>query len=194
MQIATIKSEYDLDKVLGLVCTIFPELRDGHRYDRTFWLNQITRNSEFLLYAKAGDEIIGAVFAWVDNDEVIIVICCVAQAYRGKGVGRSLIREIEKVIKTHGFNSVSLGSRAGAEGFYKSLGYTGSLLVQSEIHSVDQLKSIKSEYEVIYTRVYEETVNQVCLRLPKVDRELQRRYENTLPGCYTQMIFRKTLN
>lgn len=42
MQIATIKNECDLDKVLEIVFTIFPELRARHRYDRTFWLNQIS--------------------------------------------------------------------------------------------------------------------------------------------------------
>ncbi len=193
MQLATIKNECELDKVLRLVFSVFPELKEEHRYNRNFWLNQLTRGSEFLLFAKCENAIMGAVFAWSDNAEATIAICCVDQAYWGKGVGRTLMQKIEKVIKAKGFQNISLGAQGGTEEFYLSLGYTGALLIQLEIHSIDQLKSVNPGHKLIYAKVYENTVNQACLRLPKIDRVLQRKYKKTLPGCYTQMIFQKTL-
>lgn len=193
MQIAAVKNEYELDNALELVFTIFPELKIGHKYSRAFWQNRLMEQSELLLYASAENVVIGAAFAWVDNGEVTLAICCVAETHRGKGVGTHLMVEAENIVKKLGYGSITLGSREGAEEFYKNLGYTGSLLIQSEIHSVDQLKSINTEYEVVYINVYEKTVSQVCLRVPDMDKTLQRKYEETLPGCHTLMIFRKTL-
>jgi hypothetical protein len=82
-----------------------------------------------------------------------------------------------------------MGSAEGKEGFYEKLGYTGSLLIQSVKYSVDELNAFNKKYKVIYTNIYEGTVNQVCLRLPAIDREFQRQYEKAFPGCSTQMVF-----
>ena len=66
--------------------------------------------------------------------------------------------------------------------------------MQSEQHSFEELLSLNTEYRVIETQVYEGTVHQVMLDLPAPDRELQRRYESSFPGCGTLMVFRKTLS
>ena len=100
--------------------------------------------------------------------------------------------EVEKRVKDLGHHRITLGALEVAEGFYAKLGYTGSLLIQSEEHSIDELKSLNELYEVIGTNVYDGTVNQVWLRLPVIDREFQRKYEETFPGCDTQMVFGKT--
>ncbi len=100
--------------------------------------------------------------------------------------------EIEKRIKHLDYHGITLGAVEGAEEFYAKLGYTGSLLIQSEEHSIDELKSLNESYEVIGTNVYDGSVNQVWLRLPSINRELQRKYEETFPGCDTQMTFGKS--
>ena len=100
--------------------------------------------------------------------------------------------EVEKRVKDLGCRGITLGAVEGAEGFYAKLGYTGSLLIHSEECSMDELKSLNELYEVIGTNVYDGTVNQVWLRLPVIDREFQRKYEETFPGCDTQMVFGKT--
>lgn len=193
MFIDNVKNIYELDPVLQLVFTIFPQLENGgYKYSRDFWVEKMIELPELLLYAKDGDVICGSVFAWVDNGGVTIAHCCVDNGYRGKGVGKALMLEAERRVKALGYHSIVLGSVEGAEGFYEKLGYKGSLLIQSEIHSIDELKSFNKKYEVIYTNVYEGTVNQVCLRLPFVDREFQRKYEEAFPECYTQMVFGKT--
>ena len=98
--------------------------------------------------------------------------------------------EIERRVKAL-LHSIALGSVEGAEILRKAR-LQGSLLIQSEDHSIDQLLSLNDKYEVIYTNVYEGTVNQVCLRLSSPDRELQRLYEKTFPSCTTQMVFGKS--
>lgn len=192
MIIDNVKNIQELNSVLQMVYSIFPQLEGGeYRYSRNFWIEKMNELPELLLYAKEGDTICGSVFAWIDNSEVTVAHCCVNNAFRGKGVGKALMIEVEKRVKELGYHSIALGSVEGAERFYEKLGYTGSLLIQSEIHSIDELKSLNQSYEVIYTNVYDGTVNQVCLRLPFVDREFQRMYEKELPGCYTQMVFGK---
>ena len=194
MDIDNVKNIDELDSVLQLVYDLFPQLvdNDEYRYSRNFWIEKMSELPELLLYAKDGSTICGSVFAWVDNGAVTIGPCCVDNAYRGKGVGSALMIEVEKRVKDLGYRGMTLGAVEGAEGFYEKLGYTGSLLIQSRKHSIDELKSLNKKYEVIGTNVYDGTINQVWLRLPAIDRELQRKYEETFPGCYTQMVFGKT--
>ena len=100
--------------------------------------------------------------------------------------------EVEKRARDRGYHGITLGAVEGAEGFYARLGYAGSLLVQSENHSVDELKALNETYEIVGTNVYDGTVSQVWLRLPQIDRGFQRKYEQAFPGCYTQMTYGKT--
>jgi predicted acetyltransferase len=132
------------------------------------------------------------VFGFVENDVITIGHCGVAKEYRGQGVGSALMVEVEKCVKDLGYHGIALGAVEGAEEFYAKLGYTGSLLIQSEEHSIEELKSLNETFEVIGTNVYDGTINQVWLRLPAIDREFQRKYESTLPGCNTQMTLGKT--
>jgi hypothetical protein len=87
------------------------------------------------------------------------------------------------------------------------VGYIGSLLIQSEKHGINEMLSLNTRYEVRYTNVYNGKINQVCLALQESDRELQREYENALPGlvgtfgscsamqpeCNIQMMFWKNI-
>lgn len=194
MYIDNVKNSDELEAVLKLVNAIFPWIQNfGYKYSHDFWDERLNDLPESLLYAKDGDTICGSVFAWSDNGGITIGHCCVDSTYRGKGVGKALILEAEKRVKALGYQGITLGSLESAEGFYEKLGYTGSLLVQSEKHSIDELKSINTKYEVINTNVYDGTINQIYLRLPIADRTLQRKYEESLPGCNTQMIYGKSL-
>ena len=193
MDIDNVRTTEELDSVLQFVYEIFPQLNnDEYRYSCSFWIEKLSELPELLLYARDGSTICGSVFGWVSNGGVTVGHCGVDSAYRSKGVGSALMLELEKRAKDLGHHRITLGAVEEAEGFYEKLGYTGSLLVQSEEHSVDELKSVNKSYEVIVTNVYDGTVNQVWLRLPSIDRELQRKYEQALPGCYTQMTYGKT--
>lgn len=194
MDIDYVKNIDELDAVLQLVRDIFPQLDNGeYRYSRDFWVEQMNATPELILYIKDGPTLCGAVLACVGERSVTIGHCCVDPAYRHQGVGSTLIREAEKRIKNLGHNNITLGSIEGAEGFYEKLGYTGSLLIQSQKHSIDELKSLNKTYKIIGTNVYDETVNQLWLQVPAIDRNIQQKYEKTFPGCDTQMIYGKSL-
>lgn len=191
LSIEHVKSIDELDAVLGFVSRIFGPIEGQGKYSRQFWIEKMNELPELLLYAIDGDQVVGSVFAWVDNNSVTVAHCAVAEDCRGRGIGLALMQEIEGRVKSLGYRGLALGSVEGAEGFYERLGFKGSLLIQSEHHSIEELLALNTKYEVLYTNIYEGTVNQVCLRVPAADRELQRKYEATFPGCTTQMVFGK---
>lgn len=194
MDIDHVRNIDELHAVLQVVYKIFPQLDNGeYRYSRDFWIEKMHELPELLLYVKEGAIICGSVFAWVEHNGVTIGHCGIAPEYRGKGIGRTLMVEVEKRVTERGYQGITLGAVESAEGFYAKLGYTGSLLVQSEEHSVDELVSFNKTYEVIGTNVYNGTVSQVWLRLPLADREFQKSFEAHFPGCNTQMVFGKAL-
>lgn len=195
MIIDNVKNTAELNEVLDFLYTIFPQLEEReYKYSRAFWAEIAGSLPELLLYAKDGDKICGAVLAWNDNGSITAGTVCVDSDYRGQGIGKALMLELENRVKYLGFNGIALGSAEEAEGFYFKLGYTGCLLIQSEDHSIEELLSLNPGYEVIATNVYEGTVNQVYLNVTSPDREIQRRYEETFPGCSTQMVFGKKFN
>lgn len=194
MDIETVGNADDLDSVLHLTWEVLPQLAGGGpeaKYSREFWIQRMGEVPELLLYARDGGFICGSVFGWVENGTVTIGHCWVDSRSRGKGVGRALMLEAERRARDLGCRGVALGAVASAEGFYARLGYTGTLLVQSEEHSTEELLTLNTRYRVLYTNVYDGTVNQVCLQLPSGDRELQQEYEKAFPGCSTQMVFGK---
>ena len=95
--------------------------------------------------------------------------------------------------KALGVHLLELGSAEAAEEFYAKLGYTGQLLIQSQKHTIDELLSLNPGYPIVFTNIYDSTVNQVCLKLPQADRALQKLYETTFDDCYTQTMFWKII-
>ena len=176
-------------KVFGL-----PSERHSPAYFREKWLERMKTHGDLMLYAESDGEVIGIVFGRIENSSSITVgPVAVDERFRKHGIARELMLLLEKRALGHGIHHLGLGAVESAEGFYQKLGYTGTLLIQSEKHGIEELLSLNERYPVKSTNIYEGTVNQVFLDLPSPDRELQRRYENTLPGCHTQMVFGKII-
>jgi len=187
-----ITTEQELDNALGFARKVFGELI-GHK-SREEFLGKMERNSEFLLYAESSGEAIGIVFGSIEaNGNMTADIVAVDEHLRNQGVAREMMLLLEERAKAHGVKLIALGAVQSAERFYAKLGYTGSLLIQSEKHSIDELLSLNTKYPVNYTRVHDGKINQVNLAITEADRELQRKYETDLPGCNTQMMFWKNL-
>mgnify|MGYP005641345699 FL=1 len=194
MDIGEIRDTDELDEVLRFVLSILPQLdNDEYRYSRDFWIEQLSETPALLLIARVGSALHGSVFGCVENNGVTVGHCCVDEAHRGHGVATALMAEIERRARDLGCKRITLGAAEGAEGFYAKLGYTGALLIQSEQHTIDELRSFNRKYEVIGTNVYDGTVSQVWLRLPLVDRDFQKAYEEGLSGCNTHVTFGKDL-
>ena len=196
--IKNITTQQQLDAALDLEERIF-DIANAQRspqYSREKWTERMDCHSDLMLYADAGGFCVGIVFGRIESDNIVIGPVAIDKNFRGRGIARKLMLEIEKRAPNHGIFKLSLGSVKDAEGFYQKLGYTGCLLIQSEKHSIDELLAYNdkySKYGVIKTNLHDGIVNQVFLDLTMPNRKFQRKYENALPGCHTQMVFGKIL-
>ena len=188
-----ITNERKLDAALALEAEVFGHLSEDNSpaYARARWVERMERHGALMLYAEAGGAVVGIVFGRVEDGGVTVGPVAVAAERRGQGVGRALMLALEERARAQGVGLLTLGSVESAEGFYAGLGYTGSLLIQSERHGVDELLALNPGYPERFTNVYGGAVHKLCLELPAPDRVLQRRYERELPGCRTQMLFQK---
>ena len=191
-----VKTVRELDATLAFDNKVFgiPSERHNPAYSREAWRKRMRRYKDLMLYAESDGEVIGMVFGRMEGKRSITVgPVAVDERFRKHGVARELMLLLETRALGYGVHHLSLGAVESAEGFYQKLGYHGKLLVQSERQSIDELLSLNQKYQVIGTNIYGGTVNQVYLDLPVPDREFQRNYENTFPGCNTQMVFEKTI-
>ncbi|HOP11941.1 MAG TPA: GNAT family N-acetyltransferase [Oscillospiraceae bacterium] len=189
-----VTTEQELDAALEFNMKIFGTRSDAPDYTREKWLERIKTYDDLMLFAESDGKVIGIVFGRVERGvSVTVGPVAVDECFRKHGIARNMILLLEKRALRHGIHHLCLGAAETAEGFYEKLGYTGTLLIQSEENSIEKLLSLNTKYRVHHTNVYGGTINQVYLELPAADRELQRRYENTLPGCYTQMVFEKKI-
>ena len=196
MEIKCVKDGGELDSVMNFVKRGFSKINikfPQKPYNNDFYLEKVNDKSDLLLYAVENNEIVASIFAFEDNNNITIGHVCVNENYRNKGIGKILMDEIENRIKRAGYKLITLGSVETAEGFYENMGYKGSLLVQSETNSIEELLSLNINYTVAWSNVYDNKINQVCISLEKPDRELQRKYKETFPDSNTQMIFQKIL-
>ena len=112
--------------------------------------------------------------------------------YRKHGVAREMMLLLEERAAARGFAKVTLGAVQSAEGFYAKLGYTASLLIQSETHSIGDMLALNSNHDVLFTNVHDGIVNQICLAATEFDG-ISRLYKESLPDCHTQIMFTKSL-
>lgn len=191
-EIKNITNEYELDRALNFSQSVF--VKHNIIGNRQLWLERMKANKELLLYAESSDEIIAVVFAYLENNgNITVEIVVTDERYRRKGIAKEMMFLIEERAKNLGVHLIALGATETSEEFYIKLGYTGQLLIQSENHTIDELLSLNPGYPVAFTNIYEGTINQICLKLQTPDRKLQRLYESTYDGCYTQTMFWKII-
>jgi predicted N-acetyltransferase YhbS len=79
----------------------------------------------------------GLAFVWVDGGEILGFVCAhdvgfrgylsalvVAEEARGRGIGRQLVRQVERELAARGCAVLISDVWKGAEGFYRALGWT----------------------------------------------------------------------
>lgn len=194
--LGSVRSKSELDKTYAFFKMIFSgnPVVDNPEYTLEKWDERMKSHGDLMFYASLDGQVVGIVFGRMnDNKSITIALVAVHEDHRGAGLARQMILLLEERAAHHGVSSITLGAVESAEGFYSKLGYTGSLLIQSQVHSIEQLLSLESGYEVGFTNIYDGKVSQVCLNLPQADRALQKEYEAVFPGCYTQMMYSKKL-
>ncbi|MFN3948610.1 GNAT family acetyltransferase [Microbacterium sp.] len=76
--------------------------------------------------SRGGDEIVGSVMAGYDGHRGWLSYLASALSHRGRGIGRMLVTEAERLLEEMGCPKVQLMVRpdnVGARGFYEALGY-----------------------------------------------------------------------
>ena len=205
MNIENVKTIEELDEVGEFFKIIYEdspvgfEIKEGEKYSREWWLEQFNKNPELLLYAKDCGKICGAVSGWIEhNNNVTVGGDGVLKEYENKGIHEALFIELEKRAKKLGCQGIGLGIGEGREEFYAKLGYMGSMLIQSEKHSVDELKNFleslnNKHWELKNTNIYDGYINQLWLNVSILDKDLKKQFEEILGDCWTQIIVGKSL-
>ena len=93
----------------------------------------------------------GKIIGWLrynlfwDNIPFMNMICFLAK-YRGKGIGKKLVKYWEKDMKAKGYKNVltSTQSNENAQHFYRKLGYT----------EIGGFKYFDNPYEIIFQKVF----------------------------------------
>ncbi len=195
--IKNVSSKQELKKAFDFLRIIFSGMPvvENPVYSLEKWEERMKNHSDLMLYASLDSEVIGIVFGRInDNNSITIGPVAVHENYRGSGIAKEMIYLLEERAIYYGIYSINLGAVESAEKFYSKLGYIGSLLIQSQIHSIEQLLSLNNNrYNVKFTNIYDGKVSQVCLELTEPDRDLQKEYESFFPGCYTQMMYCKNI-
>lgn len=88
---------------------------------------KLTTQPELFLVAENGGALVGTAMAGYDGHRGWVNYLAVDPAHQGRGLGRTLMAEVERVLEARGCPKLNLQVRAGNEGvmaFYESLGYT----------------------------------------------------------------------
>jgi len=87
---------------------------------------KLTVQPELFLVAVDGDRVVGSVMAGYDGHRGWLYYLATAASHRGRGIGRRLVAEAERLLEAMGCPKVQLMVRpdnTGARGFYNELGY-----------------------------------------------------------------------
>ena len=84
----------------------------------------------------------GLVFVWTDGEDIVGFVCAhdvgflgylsalvVAEEARGRGIGRQLVRQVERELAARGCAVLISDAWKGAEGFYRALGWASPSVV-----------------------------------------------------------------
>jgi GNAT superfamily N-acetyltransferase len=81
-------------------------------------------DKDIYIAAFDSDKLIGAaIITPLDDNSVQMRQMAVDEEYQGKGVGRAIVREFERVVLELGYSTVMLHARETALPFYEKLGY-----------------------------------------------------------------------
>lgn len=197
MKIENVENIEELDECLNFFKRLYPNYGgiENEKYNRNWWIKEFEKCPELLIFAKDNGKICSSLFGWTDGGSVTVNEG-VLEEYRSTGIFEALFIELEKRAKKLNCNGVVLGIGEGEEEFYAKLGYTGKMLIQSEKHSVEELKNYleslnNKNYELTGTNVYEGYINQLWVNISILDKNLKKKFEEELGDCWTQIIVSK---
>lgn len=164
------------------------------RYEYPGWQKLFRETPQLLLYTESDSVITGSVCGRIDeSNNITVCLVAVREDCRRRGIGKALMTELVRRVKSMGFKVIALGARPGTEGFYTKCGFAPNLFMQSREHSLDELRTLNDRYEEGWG--LERDDNGYCrlmLRAPALDeayRELYELYDVTFPDCHPCTVF-----
>lgn len=135
MLVRRFRSE-DISQIPELIKRAIIE-RDNHNYTA----EQITLSSSYYTAEKFCQDLDKkGIYVCVDKDKIVgtgtlydgeVMACFILPEYQGKGIGREIVRTLEKEAKDKGLEKVWLVSVLSAVKFYEKLGYN---FVKEKMH------------------------------------------------------------
>jgi GNAT superfamily N-acetyltransferase len=167
--IKTVQSLDQLRQVWSFAAPIL-ELPAG-KHTLEYYIEQFARTPRLLVFAEGHSRICGCILASIEVDHVLVGPVAVAADSRKMGIGKAMMREVEKQAKDIGQSTLILGSREEAEAFYLSCGFQPNLFVQLPVSgSAKKLRSLNEKYEVIW-ETQQEGWSKLMLHTPP-DRQV----------------------
>lgn len=122
-----------------------------------------------------------------------ISVLCVDSRFKGRGFGKRLVKEFEKQAKKRGSKTIKLGSRDESIGFYKSLGYKPSILIQIKKSKFN--KKIKEKIKHFKVILVNQVNNYkgVEIECNKIETSLLRKLKKDFKTNAAQYLFTKKL-
>jgi len=195
MNIENVKTIEELDEIFEFFKIVYPKIDFSQQRFLEQWTEHLNKNPELLLYARDGDIICAATLGTSgEGDKHIMVDEGVLNEYWNTGIFEALFIELEKRAKKSGYIYMGVAIGEGQEEFYAKLGFTGRMLIQSEKHSIDDLKKViegNKNIELSHTRIHDGYVNQLWLNVSILDKELKKKFEQDLGDCWCQIIVGK---
>jgi len=101
----------------------------------------------FGLFAPSGNLVACVVAVRISPDEARIRQMAVSPLDQGKGLGRTLMDELERDLRARGFTRLVLNARKSAVAFYEKLGYkaAGEEFVHLTIPHVRMMKAVRED-------------------------------------------------
>ncbi|HPD74213.1 MAG TPA: GNAT family N-acetyltransferase [bacterium] len=185
------KSKTEVQDAYNFVKNIL-KFSEDHPRSLDFYLNIFQKDPRYVVIAKDGNEVIGAVLSSDDSEEKLLIgELAVDEKYRKAGVGTKLIQQLEENAIELGKNEISLGSQGPAENFYLKMGYTPRLFIQ--LTGNNRINEIKNN--IPDKVVWENTgdgFSKIIVDTNGIDKELQK-YISEKTGAHTQYLFSKRI-
>ena len=164
-------------------------------YTLDFFNNELSNRSELLLYGEIDKRIVGVAFGRVNPDNnVTLALLAVDESYRKCGYGTALMDEFILTARAGGHRGIYLGSNEGADDFFIKCGFTPTLFLQSQKHSLDELRALNTSYRELWGLESDE--NGWCrlmLETPTIDEKLTAQYDVEFEDCLPQTVFQMLL-